>query len=366
MGSGKLLVAALVIVALSQINFAAGKNRIDIKKQPGYISGEIISKATDMTHSSTIVETKNGLLVAWFGGTAEYNSDCQIWCSKNIGKGWSKPPIVIASNKDYNSEIYPCWNPVLFKLSDKKIVLFYKMGESPYTWFGRYKISVDDGASWGASNELPAGVLGPIKNQPILLNDGQLLCPTSFETKNPKIWNVYFNILSNPETDIAKWNWKIVGPLNNSDIINNSNAIEAIQPALLMHSDGSIQALCRTKQKYIGEIWSKDNGKTWSEMRLTNVPNPDSGIDAITLKDGRYVLVYNNATSGRTPLNLAVSKDGRVWRDVLVLENNPEGSYAYPYLIQSADGLLRITYTAKDTDKENSSIKYVVVDPSKF
>ena len=82
----------------------------------------------------------------------------------------------------------------------------------------------------------------------------------------------------------------------------------------------------------------------WSALALTELPNPNSGIDAVTLRDGRQLLVYNHTTDGRSPLNVAVSRDGRSWEAALVLEDAP-GEYSYPAVIQSADGLVHVTYT---------------------
>jgi predicted neuraminidase len=89
---------------------------------------------------------------------------------------------------------------------------------------------------------------------------------------------------------------------------------------------------------------SFDNGVTWTPARPIDVPNPNSGIDAVALKDGRVVLVFNNTTTGRTPLNLAVSEDGEHFRVFETLEDGP-GEYSYPAIIQGSNGDLYITYT---------------------
>ena len=91
-------------------------------------------------------------------------------------------------------------------------------------------------------------------------------------------------------------------------------------------------------------------------MTATSLPNPNAGTDAVTLQDGRQLLVFNNTKTGRSPLNLAVSADGRQWRDLLVLEIE-NGEYSYPAIIQTSDGTVHITYTYL-----RQTIKHVVVD----
>jgi predicted neuraminidase len=95
-------------------------------------------------------------------------------------------------------------------------------------------------------------------------------------------------------------------------------------------------------------------------MSLTELPNPNSGIDAVTLKDGRHLLVYNHTAKGRTPLNLAISPDGTKWEAALVLESEP-GEYSYPAIIQTRDGLVHITYTWK-----RQRVRHVVIDPAQL
>jgi predicted neuraminidase len=119
--------------------------------------------------------------------------------------------------------------------------------------------------------------------------------------------------------------------------------------------------LCRTRGKgFIADSWSQDGGRTWSEMTLLSLPNPNSGIDAVTLKDGRQLLVFNNTPKGRTPLNVALSSDGKDWKVVLTLEDQP-GEYSYPAVIQASDGKVHTTYTYR-----RQSIKHAVLDPGKL
>ena len=121
----------------------------------------------------------------------------------------------------------------------------------------------------------------------------------------------------------------------------------------------------RTMNDVVFQTWSDDDGHTWSEMTSTGLPNPDAGTDAVTLADGRHLLVYNHNSvrddAGRSPLNIAVSDDGENWESALVLEDDPTRHFSYPAVIQTADGLVHVTYTWN-----RERIKHVVVDPAKL
>ena len=142
--------------------------------------------------------------------------------------------------------------------------------------------------------------------------------------------------------------------------VNDGHEIGAIQPSILLHPGGRLEALGRTRQGKIFEIWSGDGGSTWGPMSLTALPNPNSGLDAVTLADGRHLLVYNHTVRGRSPLNVALSADGKAWQAALVLETEP-GEFSYPAVIQTADGLVHVAYTWK-----RQSIKHVVLDPARL
>ena len=135
-------------------------------------------------HASTIVESQPGkFLAAWFGGSREGADDVAIWLSRYDGR-WSEP------EKVADERGKPCWNPVLFReRKSGEIQLYYKAGPSPQTWSGFCRTSADGGKTFGEPRILPAGLLGPIKNKPVQLEDGVILAPTSVESyRNWACW----------------------------------------------------------------------------------------------------------------------------------------------------------------------------------
>jgi predicted neuraminidase len=332
----------------------------DLLQQPGVVSAEFIFEKGPFRqcHASTIVETPAGLVAAWFGGTSEKHPDVGIWLSRQVAGRWT-PPVEVANgiqktNSGESPKRFACWNPVLFQPKTGPLLLFYKVGSSPSTWWGMMKTSTDGGATWSDSRRLPDGFLGPIKNKPVQLANGEIVCPSSTEGNG---WKLYLE--TTPDLGAT---WKKTGPLN------DGRQIGAIQPSILFHSDGRWQMLARDRRKagFIWSAWSPNAGKTWTELEPTALPNPSSGIDAVTLTDGRQLLVYNHTQrtetlgfgGSRSMLNVAISDDGTHWKAALLLENAP-GEYSYPAVIQSRDGRVHITYTWK-----RERIKHVTVEPA--
>lgn len=300
-------------------------------------------------HASTIVETPDGLVAAWFGGTREGANDVGIWLSRRVNGTWTAP-VEVATGVQPDGSRFPTWNPVLFELRPGQLFLFYKVGPNPRAWWGMARMSQDHGRSWGAADRLADGLLGPIKNKPVRLADGTIIGPSSTETpETPSTWRIHFEISRDEGQTFT-----VTRPPE------SKTPIDAIQPSILIHSDGRLQAVGRTRSGRVFETWSSDRGQTWTAVALTDLPNPSAGTDAVTLKDGRHLLVYNHTPKGRTPLNVAISRDGRAWQVVHVLESEP-GEYSYPAVIQTADGRVHITYTWR-----RQRIKHVVIDPAEL
>jgi predicted neuraminidase len=252
----------------------------------------------------------------------------------------------VTTAPDGSSKRFPCWNPVLFQPDPGPLLLFYKVGPSPSTWWGMLITSTDGGATWSAPRRLPEGILGPIKNKPVQLPDDTLLCPSSTENGG---WRIHLE----RSRDLGV-TWTKTEPLN------SGMDFGAIQPTVLVHPNNMLQLLCRSQQGVITEVWSKDGGKTWDAMKATSLPNPNSGIDAVSLRNGWQLLVYNPVRRGRTPLSVALSRFGRAWENVMTLEDLP-GEYSYPAIIQTRDGMVHITFTWQRT-----RIRHVVLNPARL
>lgn len=394
---------------------------------PAIVHSEFIFESAPfpICHASSIVQSNSELVAAWFGGTREGHPDVGIWVSRFANGHWSSPSEA-ANGKQPDGRQLACWNPVLFQPSTGPLLLFYKVGPNVRDWRGFFRTSSDGGATWSPASQLPNGFYGPTKNKPVQMVDGTILCPSSVEDNdgwrrgltNTELviratiialagffcWQIGCSVRRrNTDRLRDSWSrthtlllagflcflaacllmhfwgfwrpgrrvhlestsephgqWRRIGPVA-------SSGISAIQPTILTYPGRRLQILSRTKEGVIAESWSTDGGESWTPVAATSLPNNDSGIDGISLADGRQLLVYNHVAPAptrpdapRTPLNVAISTDGKTWKNVLTLESDP-GEYSYPAVIQASDGSVHVTYTWN-----RQRIKHVVIDPTKL
>ena len=299
-------------------------------------------------HASTLAQTSRGLVAAWFGGTKEKNPDVGIWSSYHDGKRWSSSR-QWADGLQHKNLRYPCWNPVLYQPeANEPLMLFFKIGPNPQEWWGELMLSYDRGRSFQSAQRLPEGIDGPVRSKPIRLENGALLFPSS--TEHGDDWRFHFEKLNDGE-------WSRVEP--------QQQLFQVIQPTLLNHPGQRIQALYRSKHGAIITNESKDGGESWSTLKKLGLPNNNSGIEGLTLSDGRHLLLYNhlggqgnNGWGKRHAIHLAISDDGIVWKALAVIEKATEGEFSYPAMIQTKDGLVHMTYTWN-----RKRVKHVAIDP---
>ncbi len=298
-------------------------------------------------HASTVVELSNGdLLAAWFGGSGEGKRDVAIWGSRRSEGHWS-PPAELVREPDI-----ACYNPVLFHSKGGRLWLYYKFGPHPSSWTAGRRWSGDEGRNWSAVEHLPAGLYGPIRAKPWVADDGTIVSGTSVESY--RSWACWIERSVDGGITWSKSGPITVAPSTGEPVASGSADSEwsktegIIQPSVVPLTGKRLRLYARSTSR-TGRICiadSVDEGRTWTQARPIDLPNPNSGIDAVALRDGRIVLVYNHSDRRRTPLNLAVSKDGEHFRMFFTLEDQP-GEYSYPALIQGRDGDLHITYTWK-------------------
>ncbi len=355
-----------ILIVISIIFFQSA-NAISFHKNEIVLSEEFLSPAWENydCHSSSIVETGNReLLVLWKGGFGKGKSNIDIkskvgiWQSRFDGTNWSLPEEVHFEDDGV------VWNPVVTMLPSGELLLFYRVGDSPRDSVAFLKRSIDGGTHWSASEFLPAGINGPTKNKPLVLEDGTLICPSSLQAGSPD--GVYQ--VTAAWIDISKdggRTWSKSGPL-----VIPGQPFGAVEPVLCFDKEGDLRLLCRDRAQRIGgvngAIWtsvSSDMGMTWTELEKTTLPNPDSAIDVVDMGEGNLVLFYNHSSVERFPLSIAVSKDGgKTWERSCDLE---EKTGEFPAAICAKDGMVHITY-AYGMESGQRKIKHTVIDPAKL
>jgi predicted neuraminidase len=328
-----------ISVLCAGIAIAEGESRkIETIFQAQLIFDEIPGRP--QCHASTLTELPNGgVLAAWFAGSFEKAKDVAILSSRLPAntKQWTTPEIL--NDAPGLSE----GNPVLFTDPAGRVWFFYLVMYGD-TWDDckiHYRISGDEGKTWGDENTLIATKGFAIRNRPIILNNDTFLLPAA----NEMLYTPLFILTRNDFKSVKKTgtNLRDEGGLD--------------QPAVVQLSDDSVLAFFRSTQAraIIMKSVSTDGGLNWSNPETTEFPNPEAGIAMTKLSSGNLVLVYNDSPRSRSPLTVAMSADdGKTWPWKRNIETGPF-EFSYPCIIQTSDGLIHVSYTYKRTN-----IKHVV------
>mmetsp|Transcript_34074 Transcript_34074/g.96582 ORF Transcript_34074/g.96582 Transcript_34074/m.96582 type:complete len:494 (+) Transcript_34074:500-1981(+) len=359
-----------------------------MKRFPSLVSTSLVmreeERPTRSQHGSTIAEVAPGvILAAWFGGTYEKMGDVGIWTARYQDGHWGPPSQMAWPERQPlrggSDILVPCWNPVLLHLPSRKTTfLFYKVGPAVRLWKGYVVRSKDGGLTWGPAQELPTGILGPVKNPPIVLEDGTIISPSSTEDG---VWKAHVEISKDGGATWAR-----------GEDLSHRKGI--IQPAIMRTVDGKLRMVMRSrKENVMVTAESSNDGRTWQRPVATKLRSPNSGLCGVTLADGRVVVVHNRGVGvNRHVLAVSISNDSGAHYSTAVLLEDARQTYerveeckakgqrrhwdrpefSYPTIIQSpTDGLLHITYTfsyfgsgGHCTGREN--IKHVVLDPCKL
>lgn len=240
---------------------------------------EFISPASSEydCHSSSLIETEaNNLCAAW---KAKKGQSYGAWVSLFDGASWSEPAEVV------HSEDLVVWTPILCKLTSGEVLLFYRIGSSPREVVSYLKRSPDGGKSWSKEELLPAGIVGPTKCHPLVLQD-KIISPSSVEVGAPQAQDKAAACWIEISEDAGR-SWSKVGPIEIP-----GQRFGVIEPSLVVDSQDNIRMFCRDRSMRMGQQgWvqtavSSDGGRHWSALQPLSIPNPDSGIDTAVLRNG--------------------------------------------------------------------------------
>lgn len=306
-----------------------------------------------MVHVASLAAGADGMLSAvWYGGTRECADDVRIYfAQRESGSEWTAPRAVMTrgqAEQDLGRPLRSLGNAILLPGKEGELRLLFvtiAMGK----WSGsqlNLSVSRDGGLTWSRAERLtlspffnfselvrnaPLRLAGPLTNQ---LPSGGWCVPVyqEFLGKFPELlW------LGEDEARDAR-KTRIAG------------GCTSFQPTVVPLDGSRAVALMRdyTDARRIFRSMGDDGGLAWSPPAPTDLPNPDAGISALRLSDGRLLLAYNNSTTARDNLSLALSGDeGRTWSRLVMLENEPAATFSYPYLMRDPSGLIHIAYTLR-------------------
>ena len=361
----------------------------------------IFPQQADHVHGSSLVSLPNGdMLVTWFQGSGERKSDDVHIMGARLKKGdkvWSKPflmadtpnipdcnPVLFLNKSgklflvwiavqanlweqsilrfktstDYNQAGVPKWNwqdNILLKPDDQfEAELKKRFEELPdhhIGWAGyapKYDEMIIDAGKDAAKRSI--GWMTRIK--PTILASGRIILPLYSDG-----FNLSLMAISDDDGETWRPSLPVVGR-------------GPIQPAIAKRKNGNLVAYMRDSGDAPPKVHrseSTDDGETWTATHKLDIPNTAS-VELLTLTDGSWAFLGNTLYDGRYKLTLMLSDDeGATWkRKILIEDHEPDGGgFSYPSLIQTKDGLLRMTYSYHPK-KDQKSIKYVVVDPKKI
>lgn len=294
-------------------------------------------------HPAAITQLASGdLYIAYYGGANEYDDGTAVYGSRQkAGEDTWSPPVVIADTPFQGDG-----NPVVWQAPDGLVWLFYvnRIGE---TWCSsriKAKISKDGAETWSDSVTLSYEEGTMVRGQPIVLNNGDYLLPVYHETGEDREMSAadtcsYF-LRHDPKTRTWTESGRIISPTGNLQ----AQVVQLTDDHLFcfMRRGGDFEP---TTEGWMIRSDSHDGGRTWSPGVNTEIPNCNSAVDLIKLASGSLMLVYNDNMNDRTPLTVAVSKDGGgTWPHKRNIAGG-DNTFAYPYFIQAKDGKIHLVYT---------------------
>jgi predicted neuraminidase len=300
-----------------------------------------------MSHVASVGELPDGTVAAtWYAGSREGAADVSIYLSTRAPgqDGWSPPRAIVtreSAARELNRHIRKIGNSLVFADSAGKLWLIY-VTVSIGGWSGsslNLTTSSDRGVTWATSQRL---TLSPffnlaelVKNAPVELSGGGWAVPIYHElvsTFPEVLWldDAADGIRATKSRMSAGW----FGYQPALTPIDHNRALA------LLRDDGGANAVTLTR--------TEDAGETWSPPQPLDLPNPDAGLDAIRLQDGRLLLAFNDAVNSRENLRLAMSNDqGQTWRRVATLAEEPGADFSYPFLMEMRSGDVQLVYTWK-------------------
>jgi predicted neuraminidase len=302
------------------------------------------------SHSATLAELPDGSLAAsWYAGSGEGAADVAIYLTRrDLGGEWSEPVAIMTRDqvrRELRRNVISLGNPLLLSDEGGRLGLLF-VSIAAGRWSGssmNLAWSKDGGSTWGPARNLTMNPLANLsalpRNPPAALVGGGWAVPVyeEFLGKFPEIlW------LQRRGDDWSAAVSRVEG------------GVYILQASLVPLDERRAAMFFRDFRpaRWMSASWSEDAGRTWTKPAVTELPNRDSGLCVVRLSDGDLLCAFNDVSTGkRENLRLALSSDeGRTWRTIATLAEEAKSEFSYPYLIRGKDGMIRMVYSARQTE----------------
>jgi predicted neuraminidase len=301
------------------------------------------------SHSATLAQLPDGTLAAaWYAGRGEGADDVAIYLTRRGGDGsWTHPQPVFtreAVMRDLRRNVISLGNPLLLPDPSGRLGLLF-VSIAAGRWSGssmNLAWSGDGGSTWGPARNLTMNPLANLsslpRNPPALLVGGGWAVPVyeEFLGKFPEI------LWLQPRGE----DWSAA-------VSRVEGGVYILQSSLVPLAERRAASFFRDFRpaRWMAASWSDDAGRTWSKPVTTGLYNRDSGQCVIRLSDGLLLCAFNDVSPGkRENLRLALSADeGHTWKTVATIAEEAGQEFSYPYIIRGADGMIRMVYSARQT-----------------
>lgn len=294
------------------------------------------------SHASSIAELPDGSLFAVWYSPPKWSPHSVIWASRRAAGGgrWTTP-YVVHYDLGYSDK-----NPVLYLGEDNRLFLFWATEKRFFKLVRdqiHMKTSDDLGRTWSKPRNIPGLSWFLPKNRPLRLSDGRIILP------------IYTDLSTSSAVAISKdggMTWE--GP-------RYILFLFGIQPTIIERSDLSLFTLMRSGMppRLAWQAISEDSGRNWKERKYSDIHNPGTALQMLTLRNGHVVLAYNDSKQDLRRLMIALSLDeGRSWPYKRLIESETTYPNTYPYVMQDRNGLIHVLYSYNGRE----SIAHFVTD----
>lgn len=307
----------------------------------------------DYGREPIIRKTKNGTLlcVCLSGGTWDpQNANVvKIQRSSDDGKTWSEPQVLFShhSRGVWSSEIFVDNDKIMLVIQTYNAECYYRELQTFYS------ISNDNGNTWSEPISFPNGINGISIRQGIKLSNGSYLFPiyygevvNNFDWEDVTDWhdNLKFCCGVMLSNDRLK-SYERYGYIKSKKCLWEPNCIEVENGHIIMY-------MRNNNAPYLGISHSYDYGKTWTDFKQTNIPNPNTKVTLVKSND--LILLISNfnkvvGVKNRTHLQIWVSKDGEKFYNKLKIEEDNE-NFFYPHAF--FDEEKQLLYVAYENSKQ--------------